>query len=96
MNCPNKSVAGSYDIFFLNNNNYQTTSLMVLLSACSNSPQLFLNTKTIVRMPKKPLLESNDRTTVFISAIENHRLLSSGNIFWTQPSITRILVDTHL
>ncbi len=70
--------------------------LLSLLSACSNSPQLFLNTKTIVRMPKKPLLESNERTTVFISAFKNHRLLSFGNIFWPQPSITRILVDTRL
>ena len=31
MNCPNKSVAGSYDIFFLNNNNYQTTIIIVPL-----------------------------------------------------------------
>ena len=46
-------------------------------------------------MPKKPLLESNDRTTVFISAFKNHRLLSFGSIFWPQTIITRILVDTR-
>lgn len=70
--------------------------LLSLLSACSNEPQLFLNTKAIVRMPKNPLLESNDRTTVSISMIENHRLLSFGSVFWPQPYITMILVDTRL